>query len=88
MGRVRLRRPFLERRVDGRRAAGCARGADGTRITLRTAEELNADGTLDTATNRDAAATDSFTLAGTGCRETSGGPHRCGPGLHLAAQGP
>lgn len=37
---------------------------------MRAAEELNADGTLDTATNRDAAATDTFTLAGTGRRET------------------
>ncbi|WP_449343562.1 family 78 glycoside hydrolase catalytic domain [Streptomyces rugosispiralis] len=46
-----------------------AKGAAGTRIALRTAEELNADGTLDTATNRDAAATDTFTLAGTGRRE-------------------
>ncbi|XNN04812.1 family 78 glycoside hydrolase catalytic domain [Streptomyces sp. Inha503] len=33
-------------------------------------EELNADGTLDAPTNRDAAATDTFTLAGTGRRET------------------
>ncbi|ASR00736.1 hypothetical protein CGL27_45835 [Streptomyces sp. 11-1-2] len=47
-----------------------AKGETGTRITMRTAEELNADGTLDTATNRDAAATDTFTLAGTGRRET------------------
>ncbi|MER8161983.1 family 78 glycoside hydrolase catalytic domain [Streptomyces sp. NPDC094472] len=58
----------------GQNIAGWARlsakGAAGTRITLRTAEELNADGTLDTVTNRDAAATDTFTLAGTGRRET------------------
>ncbi|WP_442805336.1 family 78 glycoside hydrolase catalytic domain [Streptomyces sp. GMR22] len=58
----------------GQNIAGWARlsakGAAGTRITLRTAEELNADGTLDAATNRDAAATDTFTLAGTGRRET------------------
>ncbi|MFJ8825296.1 family 78 glycoside hydrolase catalytic domain [Streptomyces sp. NPDC102467] len=47
-----------------------AKGAAGTRITLRTAEELAADGTLDTATNRDAAATDTITLAGTGHDET------------------
>ncbi|GAA2330685.1 alpha-rhamnosidase [Streptomyces violaceusniger] len=58
----------------GQNIAGWARlsakGEAGTRITLRTAEELNADGTLDAATNRDAAATDTFTLAGTGRRET------------------
>ncbi|MFJ2197376.1 family 78 glycoside hydrolase catalytic domain [Streptomyces violaceusniger] len=58
----------------GQNIAGWARlsakGETGTRITMRTAEELNADGTLDTATNRDAAATDTFTLAGTGRRET------------------
>ncbi|MFD8158538.1 family 78 glycoside hydrolase catalytic domain [Streptomyces malaysiensis] len=58
----------------GQNIAGWARlsaeGAAGTRITMRTAEELNADGTLDTATNRDAAATDTFTLAGTGRRES------------------
>ncbi|NEB75365.1 family 78 glycoside hydrolase catalytic domain [Streptomyces sp. SID14478] len=47
-----------------------ARGPAGTRITMRTAEELKSDGTLDVATNRDAAATDTFTLAGTGDRET------------------
>lgn len=41
-----------------------------TRITMRTAEELKDDGTLDTATNRDAAATDTFTLAGSAGRET------------------
>ncbi|MBO3679625.1 family 78 glycoside hydrolase catalytic domain [Streptomyces sp. NEAU-YJ-81] len=58
----------------GQNIAGWARlsakGESGTRITMRTAEELNADGSLDTATNRDAAATDTFTLAGTGRRET------------------
>ncbi|WP_413116654.1 family 78 glycoside hydrolase catalytic domain [Streptomyces sp. CY1] len=58
----------------GQNIAGWARlsakGESGTRITMRTAEELNADGTLDTATNRDAASTDTFTLAGTGRRET------------------
>ncbi|WP_202501505.1 family 78 glycoside hydrolase catalytic domain [Streptomyces sp. SID5785] len=47
-----------------------ARGPAGTRITMRTAEELDGDGMLDTATNRDAASTDRFTLAGTGGRET------------------
>ncbi|MCX4647961.1 family 78 glycoside hydrolase catalytic domain [Streptomyces sp. NBC_01446] len=47
-----------------------ARGPAGTRITMRTAEELKSDGTLDTATNRDASATDTFTLAGTGRPET------------------
>lgn len=58
----------------GQNIAGWARlgaeGERGTRITMRTAEELSADGTLDTATNRDAAATDTFVLAGTGRRET------------------
>ncbi|MGY0021316.1 family 78 glycoside hydrolase catalytic domain [Streptomyces sp. YJ-C3] len=47
-----------------------AKGAAGTHIVMRTAEELKADGTLDTATNREAAATDTFTLAGTGGEET------------------
>lgn len=58
----------------GQNIAGWARlraeGTAGTRISLRTAEELGADGLLDTATNRDAAATDTFTLAGTGEPET------------------
>ncbi|MBY8882009.1 family 78 glycoside hydrolase catalytic domain [Actinacidiphila acidipaludis] len=47
-----------------------AHGPAGTAITLRTAEELNADGTLDTTTNRNAASTDTFVLAGTGGAET------------------
>ncbi|WP_052457460.1 family 78 glycoside hydrolase catalytic domain [Streptomyces sp. AcH 505] len=58
----------------GQNIAGWARvgahGTAGTRITMRTAEELKDDGTLDTATNRDAAATDTFTLAGSAGRET------------------
>ncbi|MCL2732129.1 MAG: glycoside hydrolase family 78 protein [Actinomycetia bacterium] len=47
-----------------------ARGPAGTAITLRTAEELSSDGTLDTTTNRNAASTDTFVLAGTGSTET------------------
>jgi alpha-L-rhamnosidase len=58
----------------GQNAAGWERvtatGPAGTAVTLRTAEELNADGTLDTTTNRDAASTDVFVLAGTGRPET------------------
>ncbi|MFJ8941516.1 family 78 glycoside hydrolase catalytic domain [Streptomyces sp. NPDC102365] len=54
----------------GQNFAGWARltaqGQAGTAIAMRTAEELNADGTLDTATNRNAASTDTFVLAGTG----------------------
>jgi hypothetical protein len=46
------------------------RGSAGTTIRLRTAENVNADGTLDTTTNRNAAATDEYTLAGTGAVET------------------
>lgn len=45
-------------------------GPAGTTVQLRTAENLNADGTLDTTTNRNAAATDHYTLAGTGTVET------------------
>uniref|UniRef100_UPI00396A315F family 78 glycoside hydrolase catalytic domain n=1 Tax=Actinacidiphila rubida TaxID=310780 RepID=UPI00396A315F len=47
-----------------------ARGPAGTALTLRTAEELRSDGTLDTTTNRNAASTDTFVLAGTGGTET------------------
>ncbi|MEU0559616.1 family 78 glycoside hydrolase catalytic domain [Dactylosporangium sp. NPDC006015] len=46
------------------------RGAAGATVRMRTAEEVNADGTLDTATNRNAASTDTFVLAGTGGVET------------------
>ncbi|WP_405778304.1 family 78 glycoside hydrolase catalytic domain [Streptomyces sp. NBC_00859] len=46
------------------------RGAAGTRVRMRTAEEVGADGMLDTATNRAAAATDTYTLAGKGATET------------------
>jgi alpha-L-rhamnosidase len=37
-------------------------GPSGTTVRLRTAEELTADGMLDTTTNRNAASTDSYTL--------------------------
>jgi alpha-L-rhamnosidase len=47
-----------------------AQGPAGTTIRLRTAEELGADGRLDTSTNRNALATDTDTLAGTGAVET------------------
>lgn len=47
-----------------------ARGPAGTQIQLRTAEELTPDGRLDTTTNRSAASTDTFVLAGTGGAET------------------
>jgi hypothetical protein len=46
------------------------RGAAGTTVQMRTAEDLGADGMLDTTTNRNAASTDRFTLAGTGQVET------------------
>ncbi|GAA3891764.1 alpha-L-rhamnosidase [Leifsonia kafniensis] len=46
-----------------------AQGDSGTTITMRTAEEVGTDGMLDTFTNRAAAATDRFTLAGTGAVE-------------------
>ena len=46
------------------------RGPAGTTVTMRTAEEIQADGNLDTFTNRNAASTDSYTLAGTGAVET------------------
>ncbi|WP_328318874.1 family 78 glycoside hydrolase catalytic domain [Streptomyces sp. NBC_00388] len=46
------------------------RGPAGTRVRMRTAEEVGADGMLDTATNRAAAATDTYTLAGTGATES------------------
>ncbi|GLW27600.1 family 78 glycoside hydrolase catalytic domain [Actinoplanes regularis] len=45
------------------------RGAAGTKVTLRHAEILNADGTVYTANLRAAQATDTFTLAGTGADE-------------------
>lgn len=54
VGRVRLR----------------VRGPAGATVRLRHAEVLNPDGTLYTANLKDAAATDSFTLAGTGGAET------------------
>lgn len=45
-------------------------GPAGTTVTVRHAEILNADGTVYTANLRAAAATDTFTLAGTGGTET------------------
>lgn len=47
-----------------------ATGPAGTAVTMRTAEEVDPDGALDTSTNRDAASTDVFVLAGTGRPET------------------
>lgn len=43
-----------------------AKGARGTAITIRTAEELMPDGSIDTRTNRRAKSEDRFVLAGTG----------------------
>jgi alpha-L-rhamnosidase len=45
------------------------RGPAGTKVTVRHAEILNADGTIYTANLRAAQATDTFTLAGTGADE-------------------
>lgn len=45
-------------------------GPAGTTVRMRTAEEIGADGMLDTATNRSAASTDTYTLAGTRAAET------------------
>ncbi|GAA4259434.1 hypothetical protein GCM10022255_084020 [Dactylosporangium darangshiense] len=45
-------------------------GPAGTTVRLRTAEEVQANGMLDTTTNRNAASTDAYTLAGTGTVET------------------
>ncbi|MDI5967242.1 family 78 glycoside hydrolase catalytic domain [Streptomyces sp. SL54] len=45
-------------------------GPAGTTVRMRTAEELDKNGDLDTTTNRAAAATDRYTLAGTGGVET------------------
>ena len=45
-------------------------GAAGTTVRMRTAEDLGADGMLDTTTNRGAASTDTYTLAGSGGVET------------------
>ena len=41
-------------------------GPAGTTVRMRTAEEVDQTGMLDTTTNRNAAATDQYTLAGTG----------------------
>lgn len=46
------------------------KGPAGATVRMRTAEEVGADGMLDTRTNRSAAATDRYTLAGTGRTET------------------
>jgi alpha-L-rhamnosidase len=45
-------------------------GPAGTAVRMRTAEEVGKDGMLDTTTNRSAASTDTYTLAGTGATET------------------
>jgi hypothetical protein len=45
-------------------------GPAGATVRMRTAEELGADGLLDTTTNRDAAATDSYTLDGSAGSQT------------------
>jgi alpha-L-rhamnosidase len=45
-------------------------GEEGTTVRMRYAEDLAPDGTIDTYTNRDAAATDEFVLAGSGATET------------------
>ncbi|TDD59611.1 alpha-L-rhamnosidase [Kribbella antibiotica] len=54
----------------GQNIAGWTRlrvsGLAGTAVRLRTAEELGADGLLDTRTNRSAAATDTYILKGSG----------------------
>ena len=47
-----------------------AKGARGTAIAIRTAEELMPDGSLDVRTNRKAKSEDRFVLAGTGKMET------------------
>ncbi|WP_432834851.1 family 78 glycoside hydrolase catalytic domain [Dactylosporangium sp. CA-092794] len=58
----------------GQNIAGWARlrvqGPAGTTVRMRTAEEIGAGGMLDTTTNRNAASTDTYTLAGTGSTET------------------
>lgn len=45
-------------------------GPAGSTVRLRTAEELGDDGMLDTVTNRSAASTDTYVLAGSGRTET------------------
>ncbi len=45
-------------------------GPAGTTIRMRTAEDVGPDGMLDTTTNRNAASTDVYTLAGSGAVET------------------
>lgn len=45
-------------------------GPAGTTVRMRTAEELDQNGMLDTTTNRNARSTDQYTLAGTGGVET------------------
>lgn len=47
-----------------------AQGPRGTKIRLRTSELLGEDGNIDPWTNRQAASTDTFVLAGTGAPET------------------
>jgi len=45
-------------------------GPAGATVRMRTAEEISSNGMLDTTTNRNAASTDTYTLAGTGSTET------------------
>ena len=45
-------------------------GPSGTTVRMRTAEDLGADGMLDTTTNRNAASTDTYILAGGGAAQT------------------
>lgn len=45
-------------------------GAAGATVKMQTAEEVLSNGTIDTTTNRNAASTDNYTLAGTGSVET------------------
>jgi hypothetical protein len=58
----------------GQNVAGRARihgqGPAGAEVRMRYAENLDPDGTLDTTTNRNSAATDTFVLAGAGAGET------------------
>ncbi|MEK8143640.1 family 78 glycoside hydrolase catalytic domain [Streptomyces sp. M10(2022)] len=60
-------RPGAEHR---RLATSAGAGPAGATVRMRTAEELGKDGMLDTATNRAAASTDTYTLAGSGTTET------------------
>ncbi|WP_328453498.1 family 78 glycoside hydrolase catalytic domain [Amycolatopsis sp. NBC_00438] len=63
---VKQPRPGIHVYDFGQNFAGWAQlrvaGPAGTTVRMRTAEEVGADGMLDTATNRNAASTDSYTL--------------------------